>query len=121
MSYNNFALVNALSKESERKGGALDDAQGEEFEVALDDAINDRPTKRPRMPRAKRDEKYGHGGRGSVGWRSKQNTRESTDQFDSTGRGRGRGRGGRGERGSRGVSRGMKRLGKSRRLAGRGK
>ncbi|KAF8513778.1 eukaryotic rRNA processing [Gautieria morchelliformis] len=110
------------SLKRKRKGGALDDTQGEEFEVALEDAIADRPAKRPRMPRTKRDEKYGRGGRGSVGWRSKQNTRESTDQFESGGRGRGRGsRGGRGGRGSRGTSRGTKRLGKSRRLAGRSK
>lgn len=112
-----------------RKEGALEEGQDDDFDVALEDAINDRPTKKAKMPRAKRDEKFGYGGRGSVGWRSKQNTRESTDQlFDSNGKasrggrgGRGGGRGGRG--GGRGgaSSRGTKRLGKSRRVSGRGK
>lgn len=105
----------------------------DDFDIAVEDAISDRPAKRGKaatgksIPRSVRDQKYGFGG---ASRRSKQNTRESTDNFDaSAGRGRGRGgRGGRGGFGGRGSSRGggggrggSKRLGKSRRMASRGK
>ena len=117
----------------------MDNKQGgeDDFDIAVEDAISDRPSKRTKsgaksVPRSVRDQKYGFGG---ATRRSKQNTRESTDNFDSSsGRGRGRGRGGfRGSgRGRGGTGRGAsssgsktrgssKRLGKSRRLIARSK
>ncbi|KAI6123820.1 eukaryotic rRNA processing [Pisolithus croceorrhizus] len=69
--------------------GALENAEadGEEFDVAVEEAIGDeRSSKRPRkesgkkMSRSTRDAKYGFGGKGR---RSKQNTRTSTDSFVS--------------------------------------
>ncbi|KAI0260674.1 eukaryotic rRNA processing protein EBP2-domain-containing protein [Gloeopeniophorella convolvens] len=86
--------------------GALDNAQADDdgFDIAVEDAIADRPAKRGRggrgasVPRHVRDKKFGFGGHGK---RDKQNTRTSTDDFagsarrgGSAGRGRGRGRGG---------------------------
>ncbi|KAI9508749.1 eukaryotic rRNA processing [Russula earlei] len=87
--------------------GALHNAQADDddaFDVAVEDAIADRPAKRARggkasggLPRHARDKKFGFGGRGK---RDKQNTRSSTDDFDALTRrgwsagGRGRGRGG---------------------------
>lgn len=111
-------------------------AKDDDFDIAVEEAISDRPAKRGRtddskgkrgMPRAARDSKFGFGG---ATRRSKQNTKESTDDFDS-GPGRGKGRGGRGGFGSRGGRggrggggrggsggrHGSKRLGKSRRMA----
>ena len=89
------------------------------FDIAVEDAIADRPAKRGRgggrggsLPRHARDKKFGFGGHGK---REKQNTRSSTDDLDgSSWRGAGRGRG-------QGRGRGGKspRLGKSRRAAGR--
>ncbi|KAF4617620.1 hypothetical protein D9613_006214 [Agrocybe pediades] len=81
----------------------LDNPEGKEddFDIAVEDAISDRPAKRGKtdgkrgMPRSARDSKFGFGG---ATRRSKQNTRESTDDF-SSGPGRGAGRGGRGGRG----------------------
>ena len=117
----------------------MDNRQGgeEDFDIAVEDAISDRPTKRTKsgaksVSRSARDQKYGFGG---ATRRSKQNTRESTDNFDSSsGPGRGRGRGGfrgsgRGRGGTgHGVSGsgskargGSKRLGKSRRQIARSK
>ncbi|KAF8867576.1 eukaryotic rRNA processing protein EBP2-domain-containing protein [Gymnopilus junonius] len=125
-------------------------ANDDEFDIAIEDAISDRPAKRGKgangksMPRSARDQKFGFGGSTR---RSKQNTRESTDNFDATnaGRGRGGGRGGRGgARGGRGGAQGgrggaqggrggaqggrggksrhsSKRLGKSKRTAAKGK
>lgn len=86
---------------------------GEEFDIAVEDAIaDDRPVKRSRdtsggkkMARDVRDKKFGFGGQGR---RSKQNTKESTDKFDFRG-------------GRRGGGGGTKRVGKSRRMAGRSK
>jgi len=122
-----------------KRGDVLDNKQGgeDDFDIAVEDAISDRPSKRTKsgaksVPRSVRDQKYGFGG---ATRRSKQNTRESTDNFDSSsGRGRGRGRGGfRGSgRGRGGTGRGAsssgsktrggsKRLGKSRRLIARSK
>ena len=84
------------------------------FDVAVEDAIADRPAKRARgrggkagggsLPRHVRDKKFGFGGHGK---RDKQNTRESTDDLDGTVRrgrgggvrGRGRGQGGKGRPG----------------------
>ena len=68
----------------------MDNAQadGEDFDVAVEDAISDRPSKRakgsgdsnrPRISRKARDSKFGFGG---VGRRSKQNTKSSTDDFE---------------------------------------
>ena len=115
-------------------------ANDDDFDIAVEDAISDRPAKRGKttngrgLPRSARDKKFGFGG---ATRRSKQNTRESTDNFDS-GPGRGGGRGGRGSGGggrgggrgsTRGGARGgrggggsggrhsTKRLGKSRRMA----
>ncbi|TFK62570.1 Ebp2-domain-containing protein [Pluteus cervinus] len=83
------------------------------FDIAVEDAISDRPNKQRKgldgkklggVPsnRKARDQKYGFGG---VGRRSKQNTKESTDDFGSRECG-GRDRGGRGGFGGRGGSRG---------------
>ncbi|KAF8326985.1 eukaryotic rRNA processing protein EBP2-domain-containing protein [Cantharellus anzutake] len=71
-------------------GGGGDDGD-DEFDVAVEDAVEDNPKgnkraktgsgrKKPRMSREKRDAKYGFGG--SKKW-SKSNTRESTNDFDS--------------------------------------
>ena len=86
------------------------------FDIAVEDAIMDRPAKRGRggLPRHARDKKFGFGGHGK---REKQNTRSSTDDFDrGAGRGRGRGQGRGGSRGRGGKS---QRPGKARRVAGR--
>lgn len=106
----------------------LDNAQGnkdDDFDVAVEDAISDRPSKRnklsqgaannknARMPRHARDKKYGFGG---TGRRSKQNTKESTDSF---GPGAGRGKKGKGGAGGKGGKK--QRPGKSRRMAARSK
>ncbi|THU90990.1 eukaryotic rRNA processing, partial [Dendrothele bispora CBS 962.96] len=82
------------------------DADDDAFDVAVEDAISDRPVKRGRggakISRQVRDKKYGFGG---AGRRSKQNTKDSTDNFDFGSRkgaggnargGRGGARGGRG-------------------------
>ncbi|KAF9443559.1 eukaryotic rRNA processing [Macrolepiota fuliginosa MF-IS2] len=100
----------------------LDNTQGndEDFDVAVEDAISDRPSKRnkgpegkARIPRQARDKKYGFGG---AGRRSKQNTKDSTDNF---GPGAGRGKKGKGGDGGKGGKR--QRPGKSRRMAARSK
>ncbi|GLB38640.1 putative eukaryotic rRNA processing protein EBP2 [Lyophyllum shimeji] len=112
----------------------LDNPQAgdDDFDIAVEDAISDRPAKRGRSgeaggggrggksSRKARDAKFGFGGGNR---RSKQNTRESTDNFDS----RGRKSGGKGARGGHGVTRGggrggaSKRPGKNRRIAARSK
>jgi rRNA-processing protein EBP2 len=125
----------------ERKG-ALDNAQEDEdgFDVAVEDAIADRPSKRARgndaqkhrggdkkrgLSRQARDSKFGFGSAG--GHRSKQNTKSSTDDFEPRrGGGGGSGRGGRGGRGgARGAKSGgrggAKRPGRGRRMASRGR
>ncbi|KAJ7081867.1 eukaryotic rRNA processing protein EBP2-domain-containing protein [Mycena belliarum] len=111
------------------------------FDIAVEDAIADRPAKRgrgaasggrgasdrggrgasdrggrggPKVSRTSRDQKYGFGGAGK---RSKSNTRESTDDF---GGGRRGGRGGAGGRGGRGGGRGGSRGGFGGRGGGRG-
>ncbi|KZP31617.1 Ebp2-domain-containing protein [Athelia psychrophila] len=97
-----------------KRKGALDNAQADDadgfdgFDVAVEDAMADRPAKRGRgaggnkLSRTSRDSKFGYGGAGK---RSKQNDRDSTDNFESgAGRGRGGSRGG--ARGGRGGARG---------------
>ena len=107
------------------RGDVLDSQQGEDdFDIAVEDAISDRPAKRGKsggksVPRSVRDKKYGVGG---ATRRSKQNTRESTDNFGSgSGRGGFKGKGRGGGSGSRGRGGGTKRLGKSRRVTARSK
>ncbi|CAE6449626.1 unnamed protein product [Rhizoctonia solani] len=109
-----------------KRGGALDATQDSEaFDVAVENAIADRPAKRgkqdgkqggkPSISRAKRDAKFGFGGAGTKGRRGKQNTKQSTESFDF--------RGGMGrdavKRGGRNHGAKSKRPGKSRRQAGR--
>ncbi|KAF8625935.1 hypothetical protein AX17_006661 [Amanita inopinata Kibby_2008] len=95
----------------------LDNPVGEDFDVAVEDAIAGRPTKRSRGPgdgnpsRQARDKKYGFGGAKK---RSKQNTRESTDNFGPSTR-----KGKKGLGNSKGGK--SKRPGKSRRIAARSK
>ncbi|KAF8722481.1 hypothetical protein AX14_009753 [Amanita brunnescens Koide BX004] len=87
---------------------------GEDFDVAVEDAIADRPAKRakgqggPKLGRTARDKKYGFGGSKK---HAKQNTRASTDNFSP---GAGKGKGGR----KPGMG---KRPGKSKRMAARSK
>ncbi|KAH7907807.1 eukaryotic rRNA processing protein EBP2-domain-containing protein [Hygrophoropsis aurantiaca] len=110
-----------------RKGG-LDNAEadGDAFDVAIEDAISDNPAKRGRgaggkkITRNARDQKFGFGGKGR---HSKQNTKASTDDFGpKSGRG---GRGGMrgGMSSGRGGRRGSSghRPGKSKRMASRSK
>ncbi|KAK1231239.1 rRNA-processing protein EBP2 [Marasmius sp. AFHP31] len=102
-------------------GGGQD---GDDFDVAVEDAMADRPAKRSRpgapggkkITRQTRDKKFGFGGQGR---RSKQNTKESTDNFDMGGSRKG-GKGGKGGSGKGGKG-GPKRPGKSRRMAARSK
>ena len=89
------------------------------FDVAVDDAISDRPNKRSKggdgrakMSRKGRDAKFGFGGKGR---RSKQNTRESTEKFDFGNR---KGAGGSGTA-KRGKGAKPNRPGKNRRQAAR--
>ncbi|KAJ7043104.1 eukaryotic rRNA processing protein EBP2-domain-containing protein [Mycena alexandri] len=121
-----------------KRGDVLDkpNVDDDAFDIAVEDAIADRPAKRGRgagpssgrgdrgagrgkVSRTARDQKFGFGGAGK---RSKSNTRESTDDFgggSSRGSGRGGSRGGRG--GARGGgSRGFGRGGGSSRGGGRG-
>ncbi|CAE6472369.1 unnamed protein product [Rhizoctonia solani] len=107
-----------------KRGGALDVTQDREaFDVAVEDAIADRPAKRgkkdgkPNISRAKRDAKFGFGGAGTKGRRGKQNTKQSTESFDFRG-GVGRDAAKRGGRGG-GKRGGSKRPGKSRRQPGK--
>jgi len=93
----------------------------EEFDVAVEDAISERPAKRGKgpsgksIPRSVRDKKYGFGG---AGRHAKQNTRESTNNFDPSkvGQSKKAGKGG----GPKGRHK-TKRLGKSRRMTARSK
>ncbi|KAJ8588102.1 eukaryotic rRNA processing [Rhizopogon salebrosus TDB-379] len=104
-----------------KRKGALENAEadgadGDAFDIAVEDAIADRPAKRAKGPGGKmarnsRDQKFGFGGQGR---RSKQNTKSSTDNFDSVpGK-----RGGHGSKGGRAAG-GSKRPGKSKRVASR--
>ncbi|OAX35999.1 eukaryotic rRNA processing [Rhizopogon vinicolor AM-OR11-026] len=103
-----------------KRKGALENAEadGDAFDIAVEDAIADRPSKRAKGPGGKkmarntRDQKFGFGGQGR---RSKQNTKASTDNFDSVP----------GKRGGHGPPKGgrpaggSKRPGKSKRVASR--
>lgn len=110
----------------ERKD-VLDKADDDGFDVAVEDAIADRPAKRANrggaagakssLPRHARDKKFGFGGAGK---RSKENTRESTDSFVGGRGGRGGGRGGRGGFGNRGGGRGGASGGRGGSSGGRG-
>ncbi|KAF7301135.1 hypothetical protein MIND_00677900 [Mycena indigotica] len=106
-----------------KRGDMLDKQDDDGFDIAVEDAISDRPSKRGRgvasngrggskMSRRGRDQKFGFGGGGR---RSKSNTRESTDDFG----GKRGGKAGPGRGGARGG--GSRRLGKSKRIAGRGR
>ncbi|KAJ7921940.1 eukaryotic rRNA processing protein EBP2-domain-containing protein [Mycena leptocephala] len=126
-----------------KRGDVLDKPVDDDaFDIAVEDAISDRPAKRgrgaapggrggPKVSRQSRDQKYGFGGGGR---HSKSNTRESTDDFGGGKRGGGGARGGSsrgfGRGGARGGGRGgasggggggSKRLGKSRRITARSK
>jgi rRNA-processing protein EBP2 len=106
-----------------KRKGALENAEadgadGDAFDIAVEDAIADRPAKHAKGPGGKkmarnaRDQKFGFGGQGR---RSKQNTKASTDNFDSApGK-----RGGHGPKAVRGSAGGSKRPGKSKRVASR--
>ncbi|KAG0698306.1 eukaryotic rRNA processing protein EBP2-domain-containing protein [Suillus ampliporus] len=106
-----------------KRKGALENAEADgadadAFDIAVEDAIADRPSKRAKgsggkkMARPARDQKFGFGGQGR---RSKQNTKASTDNFDSVpGK-----RGGHGPKAGRGAAGGSKRPGKSKRVASR--
>jgi len=80
------------------------------FDVAIEDAVEGRPAKKaksgPKISRNKRDAKFGFGGKGR---RDKQNTRQSTEQFDY---GSKKGAGAKGAKGGK-----AKRPGKSKRMA----
>lgn len=117
----------SFSRRAERKGALDGDGDGgEDFDVAVEDALADRPAKRakggdgagksrPKLPRTARDKKFGFGG---AGRRAKQNTKDSTDSFVQRGgpggKGAGKGKGGKGQKGAP-----PKRPGKSRRMARR--
>ena len=104
---------------------ATDNAEGnsgEDFDIAIENALTDkpsgRPQKRPKMSRESRNKKFGFGGGDR---RSKQNTRDSTDDFvrgGSSGRGRGGAKGGRGG-GRGGKGKPAQRPGKSKRMNSR--
>lgn len=105
------------------RGDMLDkSADDDGFDVAVENAISDRPSKRGKGPvsRKSRDQKFGFGG---ADRRSKQNTRESTDSFVSGSRQKGKGPRGSGPKGSgsKRSSGGNKRPGKSKRMASRSK
>ncbi|GBE82986.1 eukaryotic rRNA processing [Sparassis latifolia] len=101
-----------------KRKDVLDNPQGDDFDVAVEDAISDHPSKRPKgpgpggnkkLPRQARDKKFGFGGPQR---RSKQNTKASTDNFDA--------RAGKGVRsGKGGMKGGSKRPGKSKRMNAR--
>ncbi|KAF9493579.1 Ebp2-domain-containing protein [Pleurotus eryngii] len=106
-----------------KRGDMLDKpADDDGFDVAVEDAISDRPSKRGKGPvsRKSRDQKFGFGG---ADRRSKQNTRESTDSFVSGSRQKGEGPRGSGPKGSgsKRSSGANKRPGKSKRMASRSK
>ncbi|EIW74651.1 eukaryotic rRNA processing [Coniophora puteana RWD-64-598 SS2] len=114
-------MEDRLKNLKRKRKGALDNAEADAdgFDVAVEDAIADRPSKQSRgrggkkVSREGRDHKFGFGGNGR---RSKQNTKASTDDFEGR---RGGFKGGRGGRG--GKSGGTKRPGKSKRVANRSK
>ncbi|KAL5531181.1 hypothetical protein ACEPAG_4057 [Sanghuangporus baumii] len=107
-------------KDALPSGSAQND--DEAFDVAVEDAIADRPSKRPKfsssskqqnskgkLSRKARDTKFGFGS--GKGRRDKQNTRESTEKFDYAVGEKGK------KTGARGKGLKSKRPGKSRRAA----
>ncbi|EFI27140.1 hypothetical protein CC1G_14965 [Coprinopsis cinerea okayama7 len=82
----------------------------DEFDIAVEDAISDKPAKRSKLTRTARDKKYGFGQ--GAGRRSKSNTRESTDNFGPS-KGKGGKKGGKGGKGK------PQRPGKARRQSAR--
>ncbi|WVN85110.1 uncharacterized protein L203_100252 [Cryptococcus depauperatus CBS 7841] len=103
-----------------RKEGMEIGEDGDEFDIAVEDAMKGRTEKlgrgtqdKSKMPRHVRDSKYSLGGGGR---RSKQNTRESTMDFGGS---MSRGKGGKGLKGGPGGAKSKGRPGKSRRQAGR--
>ena len=116
--YEMLTIICNTERKDALDGGAQDD---EGFDVAVEDAISDRPSKRSKgekskLPRQARDKKFGFGG---AGRRSKQNTRSSTDDFEPR-RGGGKpgaAKGGKG--GKAGKGKPPQRPGKSRRMAAR--
>ncbi|KAI1785524.1 eukaryotic rRNA processing [Ganoderma leucocontextum] len=126
---NKKAVEERLKGLKRKRKGALDGGagDGEDFDVAVEDAIADRPSKRAKgpngkskLPRGARDKKFGFGG---AGRRSKQNTKDSTDSFVQRGgpggKGKGGGRGEKGGPGKGGKGAPSKRPGKGRRMAQR--
>ena len=111
-----------------KRGDVLEKAQGDDdFDIAVENAVADRPAKRgkvtdtrgqgPKMSRNNRDAKYGFGG---ANRRSKQNTRDSTDDFHPKSGGKGRKGAASGTKPGRAGKKGApKRLGKSRRMSTR--
>ena len=123
--HSRYVCIAPLSYSDLERKGALDNAQadGEDFDVAVEDAVSDRPSKRargsgnpdrPKMSRKSRDSRFGFG---SAGRRSKQNTKSSTDDFEP---GRRSGPGQQfGKRGKGGKKAPAKRPGKSQRMNAR--
>lgn len=101
------------------RGDVLDNAQGnDDFDIAVEDAISDRPSKKGKISRQGRDQKFGFGGSKK---HSKSNTRQSTDDFEP-GRRKGTFTAGKGGKGGKGAKKGgPNRPGKSRRAAARSK
>ncbi|KAH9936504.1 eukaryotic rRNA processing [Fomitopsis serialis] len=105
-------------KDMEERLKGLKRRRRRRFDVAVEDAISDRPAKRTKgagpggkkLPRQARDQKFGFGGSRK---HAKQNTKASTDNFDASSAGRGNARGGKGAKGA------AKRPGKGRRMAAR--
>ncbi|OSX59721.1 hypothetical protein POSPLADRAFT_1183396 [Postia placenta MAD-698-R-SB12] len=102
-----------------KRKDALDGPQDDGFDVAVEDAISDRPSKRTKgagpgdkkkLPRPARDKKFGFGGPRK---RAKQNTKSSTDSFEARSAGKGKGANGPRAKG------GSKRPGKSKRVSAR--
>jgi rRNA-processing protein EBP2 len=95
----------------------------EDFDIEVENALGERPNKRanvkgagkPKMPRSQRDARFGFGGKGK---RSKQNTRESTNDFEFGG-GKNRRAGGKQGGGAGAKARPKQRPGKARRAAAR--
>ncbi|PWN47025.1 Ebp2-domain-containing protein [Violaceomyces palustris] len=132
----NEKVKNLKRKHAGDDGGANDE---DDFDVRLEDALDDsKPARggaggarrgqgkgkdgRAKMPRTVRDEKYGFGGKKR---RAKSNTAESTNDFGGFGGARGGGAGGRGGKRKGGSTRGgkgggsSKRPGKSARASGK--
>lgn len=108
--------LSAERKDMLTTDGEGGETNGEEFDVAVENAISDKPNKRPKISRDSRDKKFGFGPGKTAGRRSKQNTRESTDSFVGGGGGKDKGK-----RQSAGGKKTTQRLGKSKRMNSRRK